>query len=371
LFDQASNLLLKALRIEPVHDVEHAATPRDLEAIIDQSRDSGDLPPELSTLLDRVLDFTDATARAAMIPRPRVATVSAEETVAHLVELMGSGHSRYPVVQDSVDDIVGVVCLRDVLALPDRDLARMHIRDLARQALVVPDSLPLPVVLERLREEQDEFACVLDEYGGLAGVITLEDIAEELLGEITDEHDPQGIEEPRTADDGWTVPGSIHLQEVERLLDHDLPEGDYHTLSGLIIAELGRLPEPGDTVTLCLPPPAGAEDDEHRRLLKATVCAVDHRVPETGTSRADTPRQYQEISAGWRTCQTLAKIDEISPKSMRLYKADLSMGEVGKTAIVQLVSNSDRAGWAIPMLCQNEVRFAGSWVISLKCIGPV
>ena len=205
--------------------------------------------------------------------------MSAEQTVAHLVELMGSGHSRYPVVQDGVDDVVGVICLRDVLALPDRDLARVRVRDAARAALVVPDSLPLPVVLERLREAQDEFACVLDEYGGLAGVITLEDIAEELVGEITDEHDPQGVDEPHAGQDGWTVPGSIHIQEVERLVDHDLPEGDYHTLSGLIIAELGRLPEPGDTLTLPLPRPSGAADGH--RLLTATVCAVDHRVPET------------------------------------------------------------------------------------------
>jgi len=230
-------------------------------------------------LLDRVLDFTDATARTAMVPRPRVATVAADDTVAHLVELMGSGHSRYPVVQDGVDDVIGVICLRDVLALPQHDLARVRVREVARAALMVPDSLPLPVVLERLREAQDEFACVLDEYGGLAGVITLEDIAEELVGEITDEHDPQGVEEPHVGQDGWTVPGSIHIEEVERLVDQDLPEGDYQTFGGLIIAELGRLPVPGDTVTLRLPRPSGA-DDGHR-LLTATVCAVDHRVPDT------------------------------------------------------------------------------------------
>jgi len=279
LFDQASNLLLKALRIEPVHDVEHAATPRDLEAIIDESRDSGDLPPDLSTLLDRVLDFTEATARAAMIHRPHVATVSADDSVAHLVELMGSGHSRYPVVQDDVDDVIGVICLRDVLALPDRDLAQLRVIDVARQALMVPDSLPLPVVLERLREARDEFACVLDEYGGLAGVITLEDIAEELVGEITDEHDPQGDEDLWAGDDDWTVPGATQISEVERLIDHDLPEGDYHTLSGLIIAELRRLPEPGDTVDLPVPRVSGTEENELRRLT-ATVCTVDHRVPD-------------------------------------------------------------------------------------------
>ncbi len=282
LFDRASNLLLRAVRIEPVHDVEHAATRRDLEAIFDESRDSGDLPPELSTLLDRVLGFTDRTARAAMIPRLRVATVSADDTVAQLVQRMASGHSRYPVVADGVDDVVGVICLRDVLALPVGGPHRVHVRDVARQAVVVPDSLPLPVVLHRLREAQAELACVLDEYGGFAGVVTIEDIAEELVGEITDEHDPQAAEqeESRGLEGVWTVAGSLHVDEVERLIDHDLPHGDYQTVGGLVIAALGRLPEPGDTVTLT-PADLSKNDGDRSRGLAMTVCAVDRRVPAT------------------------------------------------------------------------------------------
>jgi CBS domain containing-hemolysin-like protein len=133
IFDAASNALLKVLRIEPVHDVEHAATPRDLEAIIDESRDSGDLDDDLSTLLDRVLDFTDRTARAAMIPRPRVTSVPARATVAELVEIMACGHSRLPVIDDGPDDVVGVICLRDVLALEGRaDIASLRVTDVAR-----------------------------------------------------------------------------------------------------------------------------------------------------------------------------------------------------------------------------------------------
>ncbi|MHA6795744.1 hemolysin family protein [Pseudonocardia bannensis] len=281
LFDQASMLLLKALRIEPVHDVEHAATPRDLEAIIDESRDSGDLPADLSTLLDRVLDFTDRTARTAMIPRPHVASVSADETVAHLVEVMASGHSRLPVLGNGADDVVGVICLRDVLALEGRDLGAIAVAEVMREAVLVPASLPLPAVLSRLREADDEFACVVDEYGGLAGVITMEDIAEELVGEITDEHDPEGEDEATIGDGTWTVPGTLHIDEVERLLDHDLPEGEYQTIAGLVISELQRLPEPGDTVTVALPRPAGTDDDEPDRRLSVTVCTVDRRVPDT------------------------------------------------------------------------------------------
>ena len=279
VFDAASNLLLRAVRIEPVHDVEHAATPRDLEAIIDESRVSGDLPAELSTVLDRVLDFADRPARAAMIPRPRVATAAADETLAELVERMADGHSRYPVVDRDLDDVVGMICLRDVLALPEAQLSRLRVRDVARPALLLPASLPLPDVLDGLRAAGDALACVVDEYGGLAGVITMEDVAEELVGEIGDEHDARPVLEPLAGDGGWIVPGSTLVEELERLVQRDLPRGGYTTVGGLLMAELGRLPEPGDTVTVAVPAPPGDPDDAPSALA-VTVCAVRHRVPE-------------------------------------------------------------------------------------------
>jgi CBS domain containing-hemolysin-like protein len=282
LFDAASNVLLKVLRIEPVHDVEHAATPRDLEAIIDESRDSGDLDDDLSTLLDRVLDFTDRTARAAMIPRPRVTSIPAGATVAELVEVMASGHSRLPVLGESPDDVVGVICLRDVLALEGRtDLATLRVVDVARTPVLVPASLPLHTVLDRLRAADDEFAVVVDEYGGLAGVITVEDIAEELVGEITDEHDPAGADGLAEGDGEWTVPGTLSVEEVERLLDADLPDGGYQTIGGLVIDVLQRLPEPGDAVRLTLENPSLSEEGEPPRTLAITVLAVERHVPSS------------------------------------------------------------------------------------------
>jgi magnesium and cobalt exporter, CNNM family len=282
LFDAASNVLLKALRIEPVHDVEHAATPRDLEAIIDESRDSGDLDDDLSTLLDRVLDFTDRTARAAMIPRPRVTSIRADAPISELVEVMASGHSRLPVIGESPDDVVGVICLRDLLACEGRtDLAALRVSDVARTPVLVPASLPLPTVLDRLRAADDEFAVVVDEYGGLAGVITVEDIAEELVGEITDEHDPAGADGLAAGDGEWTVPGTLSVEEVERLLDADLPEGGYQTIGGLVIDELQRLPEPGDGIRLTLENPSLSEEGEPPRTIAITVLAVERHVPSS------------------------------------------------------------------------------------------
>ncbi|KIH98388.1 membrane protein [Streptomonospora alba] len=282
LFDQASLVLLKAVGIEPVEDVQHAATPRDLEYIVEESRESGDLPAELSTLLDRTLDFHDRTAEHAMIPRPQVSTVETGEPVSRVVELMASGHSRFPVLGDGVDDIVGVVCLRDVLELGDRTLSDVRVSDVARPPLLVPGSLPLPAVLNRLRESEEEFACVVDEYGGLAGVITTEDIAEELVGEIADEHDPEDAGEARVGEDGsWLVPGALHVDEVERLIGHDLPEGDFETIGGLVIAQLRRLPEPGDRISVALPRNVGAAEHEPLRTVDLGVRTVDRHVPET------------------------------------------------------------------------------------------
>ncbi|MBE1458245.1 CBS domain containing-hemolysin-like protein [Nocardiopsis terrae] len=282
LFDQAAIVLLKAVRIEPVEDVQHAATPRDLESIIAESRQSGDLPPELSVLLDRTLDFHDQTAGHAMIPRPDITTVEEGDPVSRVVELMASDHSRFPVLGEGVDDIVGVICLRDVLALGDRDLSAVRVSEVARQSVMVPASLPLPGVLDQLREAGEEFACVVDEYGGLAGVITTEDLAEELVGEIADEHTPEE-ESPAhlEGEDGYLVPGALHIDEVERLIGHDLPEGDYETVGGLVIRELHRLPEVGDRVEMELPRPPSAHEGDPDMALTMTVSAVQRRVPHT------------------------------------------------------------------------------------------
>ncbi|MBM7790081.1 hemolysin family protein [Tenggerimyces flavus] len=253
LFDQAANLLLRLVRIEPVHDVEHGCHPRDLEHIIDESRGSGDLPADPSSLLDRVLDFHDSTAEHAMIARPHVTTIAGHEPARQALEGMAGGHSWLPVTGESVDGLVGVLSLHDVLTAEQaRDLAAGSARELARPAVLVPETSPLPGVLARLSQSRVEFACVIDEFGGLAGVLTVEDIAEELVGEIVDEHEPAGDNQVQTGNNReLTVPGTLHIDEAERLLGHDLPAGDY--LSGLIITRLQRLPEPGDSLTLTLP----------------------------------------------------------------------------------------------------------------------
>jgi CBS domain containing-hemolysin-like protein len=282
VFDGASNLLLRALRIEPVHDVEHSASARDLEHIVADSRESGDLPEELSVLLDRILDFPERDAEHAMIPRARVDVLRTDDTIGGIRTAMASGHSRYPVL-DTDEQVVGVVHLQDLLDTPLADGSPAAA--LMRAPVVVPSSMPLPHVLRQLVTEKNQLACVIDEYGGLAGVVTVEDLAEELVGEITDEHDPTEPAYVPVEDDGtWVMAGEIHIDEVERSVGYDLPRGDYETIAGLIIAEHGSFPEVGTVVTVTLPPdPADLvlSQEPPVRRLDVEVLAIDRHVPAT------------------------------------------------------------------------------------------
>ncbi|MCC2594709.1 hemolysin family protein [Tessaracoccus sp. OS52] len=279
VFDRAAESLLKVLRIQPVHDVEHSATARDLERLIDASRETGDLSPELSLLLDRILDFPNRDAEHAMIPRPRIDVVRAGTTVAEVRELMATGHTRYPVV-DAEDRILGITHLTHVIA-PDTD-PDTPIEQLVRKPLVVADSMSLPDALALMDEAAEQLACVVDEYGGFAGIITIEDLAEEVVGDITDEHDPAAAEELDDRGEGiWRVSGEVHVDEVERTLHVDLPRGDYETIAGLVIDVFGSLPAEGDTADIELPPAPEelTESDPERRFLHARVLEIDNHVP--------------------------------------------------------------------------------------------
>ncbi|AHC25270.1 MULTISPECIES: hemolysin family protein [Mycobacteriaceae] len=300
LFDASSNLLLRALRIEPVHDVEHSATARDLEHIVADSREAGDIPEELSTLLDRILDFPTRTTEHAMIPRARVDVVGADEPVGAVLTKMASGHTRYPVIGATPDDLVGVVHLHDLLDAADPSVTA---GEKCRPAVILPETLPLPSALRALSEAHDEMALVIDEYGGFAGVLTIEDLAEELVGEIDDEHDKDSADDDVVPiDDGWLVRGDVALDELSRVIGHDLPEGDYETLAGLLIAEFGGLPGVGDAVSVDLgvePAELVADHPPLHRRLDATVQAVEKHVPaRVLVSLADVPVDALQEGAG-------------------------------------------------------------------------
>jgi len=280
IFDKSSNVLLRVLGIEPVHDVDHAATRRDLKHIVAESRESGELVDEDSLILDRILDFPQQSVDHAAVPRSRVDVVGAEMTLSEVRELMRTGHSRYAVLEAD-GQVVGTIDLLDVLAIPT-DVATTGVRDLLTAPVFVPASLPLPDAVATLVDNRAQMACVVDEYGGFAGIVTMEDLGEELVGDVVDEHDTD-IEQIVDAGDGtWTAPGFIPLDEVARAFQCELPETTAQTLSGLVIEHAKGFPEVGDRIEIALPIDPGeliGPESPNPRLLVAEVVAVETHVP--------------------------------------------------------------------------------------------
>jgi len=283
LFDLAANRLLRRVGIEPIEELPSGATAEDLGQIIAASRQEGRLDSAMSHLLDRGLHFRQLTANEVMVPRVDVHSVRVDAPVTELVDLLDTGHSRFPVHgAEGVDDVVGIASIADVLTVVPRARSTTAVAAILVPPLLVPSTLPLPAVLDRLRKGHRQMACVVDEYGGFAGVITLEDIAEELVGPIRDEDDPPEPAPARQEDGSWLVPARWRIDEVAETTGIALPAApEYDTLSGLVMRELGRIPQVGDQVSIDLGELASANGDHvvHRALIQ--VLSVDRHVADS------------------------------------------------------------------------------------------
>ena len=286
LFDAASNRLLRAVGIEPVEELSPGATTADLEHVIDESRKGGALDEDLSLLLERGLAYRALSAEQAMTPRVDVDTVPATSTLAAVVDLLRtSPHSRFPVVAQDVDDVVGIVGLAELLEVPRPRWGSVTVQDACSAAVVVPGSLPLPAALEQLRASRRQLAVVVDEFGGFDGVLTLEDIAEEVVGDIFDEGDEREPEPPAGPADTHTLSARLRLDEVESSTGIRLPLGaDYATVSGLVLGRLGRVAKPGDTVMVDeVVEPGDVDDLSVPDQIEIRVDEVERHVPAVVT----------------------------------------------------------------------------------------
>ncbi|PVE11597.1 hemolysin family protein [Streptomyces scopuliridis] len=256
LLNTVANRLVRLLGVEPTDELASARTPGELVSLARHSARAGTLEQDTADLFVRTLSLGRLTAQHVMTPRVKVSALQSDATAADVLNLTrATGLSRFPVYRERIDEIVGMVHLKDALAVPVERRLRTPAGRIAVPALLVPETLPVQQLLERLRSEQP-IAIVVDEYGGTAGVVTLEDIIEELVGEVRDEHDAEGDGRPELApvasEDGrpaWDADGSARVLTLRRI-GLDVPEGPYETLAGLVADLLGRIPAPGDRAEL-------------------------------------------------------------------------------------------------------------------------
>ena len=243
-----SNGVLRLFRVKPADSLEVGHSADDLAVIIATGQEEGVIEDFAHRLLAGAIVFSDLDAAEAMIPRPDVVAVDSRATLGDVEDVMKrTGHSRIPVYGDDLDDVLGFVHVKDLMGVADEDEARTVGAELVREILFVPESAHIRSVLDEMRRTRIHFAIVIDEHGSTAGIITMEDIAEELVGDIRDEHDRRERKPTRTRDGRILAPALVRPDQLAEY-GVDLPDGEYETLGGLIMDRLGRLPVTGDIV---------------------------------------------------------------------------------------------------------------------------
>jgi len=249
-----ANKTLRWLGVEPQEELRSARSPIELRSLVLRSADQGAIDDETAVLVARSIAFGDRTAADVRTPRVRVRFLSERDTALDVIEAARqTGHSRFPVIADSPDDIVGVVHIKRAVTIPPDRRRSVRVNEIADPPTTVPDSIELDPLLALLRAEGHQMAIVLDEFGGTDGVVTLEDLVEELVGDIADEHDRLYARSRHRQDGTWSLSGLLRPDEVYEQTGIALPESeDSETIAGQIVERLGRLAERGDQVTLRL-----------------------------------------------------------------------------------------------------------------------
>jgi CBS domain containing-hemolysin-like protein len=250
LLNGVANRTLLALGIEPQEELSAARSPAELASLVRTSAEAGTLDRSTARLVTASLGFADQTAADVMTPRSRATAIERTATAADLVGLARrTGHSRFPVVGADWDDIDGIVHVKKAIAVPFHRRSDVPVSALMAPAVLVPETLRLDPLLLQLRQGGMQLAVVVDEYGGTSGVVTLEDLVEEIVGEVNDEHDRSQTTGRQLPDGSWTVPGLWRPDEVRARVGVAIPDGPaYETVGGWLMSTLGRVPTVGDTV---------------------------------------------------------------------------------------------------------------------------
>ena len=264
------DVALSARTLEEGEAREHSSTVK--------ASNTQPLPGSLrqtAELVERSVEFGTRTAGEIMTPRVRTTTVEDGDRVSSVIDLARqTGHSRFPVL-DAEDTVVGTVHVKHAVAVPVHERSTTRIKHIMVKPVVVPDSLRLDPLLALLRQDGFQMAIVLDEYGGHAGIVTLEDVVEEIVGDISDEHDRLGARARQRRDGSWILSGLLRPDEVEDMTGIELPEDEnYDTIAGLVLQVLGRVPESGDVAEVWVPDRSDP-DEPREQLATLTVLHMD------------------------------------------------------------------------------------------------
>ncbi|NOP98513.1 MULTISPECIES: hemolysin family protein [Mycolicibacterium] len=275
LTNGTANWILRRLGIEPAEELRSARSGQELASLVRNSARSGSLDPTTALLVDRSLQFGERTAEELMTPRSKIEVLTAGDSVSDLMDAaIRTGYSRFPIVEGDLDETIGVVHIKQVFSIPREDRDKTRLAALALPVATVPSTLDGDAVMTQIRANGLQTALVVDEYGGTAGMVTVEDLIEEIVGDVRDEHD-DATPDVVPAGAGWQVSGLLRIDEVATGTGFRAPEGEYETIGGLVLQELGHIPETGEAVELTAFDPDGDPDNPTRWL--ATVVRMDGR----------------------------------------------------------------------------------------------
>jgi CBS domain containing-hemolysin-like protein len=275
LTNGAANWIVRELGIEPAEELRSARSPQELLSLVRTSARSGTLDAATAALVRRSLEFGGLTAEELMTPRSKIVALQTDDTVADLLAAAAeSGFSRFPIVDGDLDETVGIVHIKQVFGVPPADRAHILLTTLVQHVPVVPSTLDGDAVMAEIRANTLQTAMVVDEYGGTAGMVTVEDLIEEIVGDVRDEHD-DATPDVVPAGGGWRVSGLLRIDEVATATGYRAPEGPYETIGGLVLRELGHIPVAGETVELTALDPDGLLNTSAR--WQATVVRMDGR----------------------------------------------------------------------------------------------
>lgn len=224
---------------------------KEIQSIIDAGAEDGLIDPQSGEMIQSILEFRDTVVREVMIPRTEMVAIPSDAPVEEIIDLITRyGHTRIPVYSGSIDNIVGILNVKDLLKFWSKPIAKGDILSILRKPYYIPETKNTHLLLHELKQRKHHLAVVIDEYGGTSGLVTLEDLIEEIVGEIHDEHDTQDGDIAELPDGYILVDGRTDIEKIEDHFGVTFPEGKYETLGGMILHAIGKIPVTGETIKI-------------------------------------------------------------------------------------------------------------------------